>query len=299
MRVSRRPNRHLIPPSDAMSTRWSDYLNTKATLVMGVLNVTPDSFSDGGLFSNVETAVAHAHRLIEEGADVLDMGGQSTRPGATPITAGEELARVLPVLERLLRETKTPLSIDTFSADVADQCLAAGAAILNDVCGLRDPEMRRVAARHQVPVVLMHMLGTPQTMQGDITYNDIVNDLKSFFERRVREAEDAGVREIMIDPGIGFGKTVEHNLEILDRLDEFKTLGCPLLVGPSRKSFIGGITGRPVDDRVDGTIAACVIASMNGADAVRVHDVGRVKQALLVADAVRRTSLAAAAESLS
>ena len=281
-----------------MAARWSDYRKPGATLVMGVLNVTPDSFSDGGLFTELGEAVAHAHRLIGEGADILDIGGQSTRPGAGPITPREELDRVLPVVERLVRETSTPLSIDTFSAEVADQCLAAGAAILNDVCGLRDPEMRRAAARHRAPVVLMHMLGTPQTMQRDISYNDVVDDLKSFFERRVREAEDTGVREIMIDPGIGFGKTVEHNLEILHRLEEFKTLGRPLLVGPSRKSFIGGITGRPVNDRVDGTIAASVIASMNGADAVRVHDVGPVKQALLVADAVRRTALPAAAEAL-
>ena len=281
-----------------MEARWSDYRKPGATLVIGVLNVTPDSFSDGGLFTGLDEAVAHAHRLIGEGADILDIGGQSTRPGAGPITPREELDRVLPVVERLVRETSTPLSIDTFSAEVADQCLAAGAAILNDVCGLRDPEMRQVAARRRSPVVLMHMPGTPQTMQQDISYNDVVDDLKSFFERRVREAEDAGVREVMVDPGLGFGKTVEHNLEILHRLEEFKTLGRPLLVGPSRKSFIGGITGRPVDDRVDGTIAASVIASMNGADAVRVHDVGPVKQALLVADAVRRTALPAAAEAL-
>ena len=281
-----------------MAARWSDYLKPDATLVMGVLNVTPDSFSDGGLFSDVETAVEQAHRLIEEGADILDIGGQRTRPGARPITPGEEVERVLPVVERLARETSIPLSIDTFRAEVADQCLAAGAVILNDVCGLRDPEIRQVAARRQSPVVLMHMLGTPQTMQREISYIDVVDDLKSFFERRVREAEDAGVREIMIDPGIGFGKTVEHNLEILRRLEEFTTLGRPLLVGPSRKSFIGAVTGRPVDDRVDGTIAASVIASMRGADVVRVHDVGRVKQALMVADAVRRMSVPAAAESL-
>ncbi len=281
-----------------MKARWSDFLKPDATLVMGVLNVTPDSFSDGGLFSDVETAVEHAHRLIEEGADILDIGGQSTRPGARPITPREEIERVLPVVERLTSETSTPLSIDTFRAEVADQCLSAGAVILNDVCGLRDLEMRRVAARHETPVVLMHMRGTPQTMQREISYNDVVDDLKSFFDQRIREAEDAGVREIMIDPGIGFGKTVEHNLEILDRLEEFKTLGRPLLVGASRKSFIGAITGRPVDDRVDGTIAASVIASMSGADVVRVHDVGRVKQALMVADAIRRTAVPAAAESL-
>ena len=273
-----------------MKTRWSDYLQPGSTLVMGVLNVTPDSFSDGGLFTDPGEAAAHARRLVDEGADILDIGGQSTRPGANPISPREELDRVLPVVERLLRETSTPLSIDTFSPAVAEACLAAGAVIVNDVRGLRGAAMRRTAARHGAPVVLMHMRGAPRTMQREIAYDDVVDDLKSFFERRVREAEDAGVREIMIDPGIGFGKTVEHNLEILHRLEEFKALGYPLLVGPSRKSFLGAVTGRPVDDRVNGTTAACVIASMKGADAVRVHDVGPVKQALLVADAVRRTA---------
>ena len=281
-----------------MNGRWSEYLNPGTTLVMGVLNVTPDSFSDGGLFNDVDTAVEHGRRLIREGADILDIGGQSTRPGASPITTREELDRVFPVVERLLKETATPLSIDTFSPRVAEECLALGAAILNDVSGLQDPEMQRTAARHEVPVVLMHMRGTPQTMQQDIVYEDVVDDLKGFFEKRIAQAERAGVHEIMIDPGIGFGKTAEHNLEILRRLGEFKTLGRPLLVGPSRKSFIGSITGQPVDDRVDGTIAACVISAMRGADVVRVHDVGRVKQALKVADAVRGAAVPAAAASL-
>ncbi len=281
-----------------MNGRWSEYLNPGTTLVMGVLNVTPDSFSDGGLFTDVDTAVEHGRRLIREGADILDIGGQSTRPGASPITTGEELDRVCPVVERLLKETATPISIDTFSPKVAEECLALGAAILNDVSGLQDPEMQRTAARHEVPVVLMHMRGTPQTMQHGIVYKDVVDDLKGFFEKRIADAERAGVHEIMIDPGIGFGKTAEYNLEILRRLGEFKTLGRPLLVGPSRKSFIGSITGRPVDDRVDGTIAACVISAMRGADVVRVHDVGRVKQALKIADAVRGAAVPAAAASL-
>jgi len=258
---------------------------------MGILNVTPDSFSDGGSFVNLEDAIVQAHRMIQEGADILDIGGQSTRPGSIPITPKDELHRVLPILEYLTRETTTPVSVDTFCPEVADACLSAGAAILNDVCGLRNPIMRRVVARHGKPVVLMHMLGNPRTMQQSISYGDVVNDLKNFFERRIREAEDDGVREIMIDPGIGFGKTTEHNMEILHRLQEFKSLGYPLLIGVSRKSFIGDITGRPVNDRVDGTIAACVIASMKGADVVRVHDVKPVKQALQVADAIqcRRT----------
>ena len=280
-----------------MKLHWDNYFELDATLVMGVLNVTPDSFSDGGLFRDPEDAVVQAHRMIREGADILDIGGQSTRPGAAPITPREELDRVLPVVERLVCETTIPLSIDTFSPEVADACLSSGVTILNDVCGLRDPAMRRVAAQHGKPVILMHMRGNPQTMQEDVVYDDVVSELKNFFEQRIREAQESGVQEIMIDPGIGFGKTVEHNLEILHRCGEFKSLACPLLIGPSRKSFIGSITGRPVDARVDGTIAACVIASMSGVDVVRVHDVEPVKQALLVADAVRRRT-AIAIESL-
>ena len=271
-----------------MKLRWNDYLDRNATRLMGILNVTPDSFSDGGLFVNLEYAITQAQRMIQEGADILDIGGQSTRPGSIPITPKDELHRVLPILEYLVRETTIPISIDTFCPEVADVCLSAGAAILNDVCGLRDPAMRRVAAKHGKPVVLMHMLGNPQTMQQSISYGDVINDLKNFFGRRIREVEDDGIQEIMIDPGIGFGKTAEHNIEIFHRLQEFKLLGYPLLIGASRKSFIGSITGRPVDDRVDGTIAACVIASMKGVDVVRVHDVKPVKRALQVADAIQR-----------
>lgn len=271
-----------------MKLRWNDYLDRNATRLMGILNVTPDSFSDGGLFVNLEDAITQAQRMIQEGADILDIGGQSTRPGSIPITPKDELHRVLPILEYLVRETTIPISIDTFCPEVADVCLSAGAAILNDVCGLRDPAMRRVAAKHGKPVVLMHMLGNPQTMQQSISYGDVINDLKNFFGRRIREVEDDGIQEIMIDPGIGFGKTAEHNIEIFHRLQEFKLLGYPLLIGASRKSFIGSITGRPVDDRVDGTIAACVIASMKGVDVVRVHDVKPVKRALQVADAIQR-----------
>ncbi|MBG99594.1 MAG: dihydropteroate synthase [Solibacterales bacterium] len=271
-----------------MKLRWNDYLDCNATRLMGILNVTPDSFSDGGLFVNLEDAITQAQRMIQEGADILDIGGQSTRPGSIPITPKDELHRVLPILEYLVRETTIPISIDTFCPEVADVCLSAGAAILNDVCGLRDPAMRRVAAKHGKPVVLMHMLGNPQTMQQSISYGDVINDLKNFFGRRIREVEDDGIQEIMIDPGIGFGKTAEHNIEIFHRLQEFKLLGYPLLIGASRKSFIGSITGRPVDDRVDGTIAACVIASMKGVDVVRVHDVKPVKRALQVADAIQR-----------
>ena len=268
--------------------RWTDILKTNSTLIMGVLNVTPDSFSDGGRFLGVGAAIEHARQMVRDGAGIIDVGGQSTRPGAEPLTAEEELGRVKPVVERLAREVDVPISIDTFQPEVAEECLQLGATIINDVCGLRDPRMIAVAARYQAPVVLMHMLGTPLTMQQEISYQDVVDDLKTFFRQRTRQAADAGVREIMIDPGIGFGKTAAHNLRILDRLGEFKDLGYPIMVGASRKSFIGQITGLPVEDRLEGTIAATVVAAVNGASAVRVHDVAECKRALEITDAITR-----------
>ena len=269
--------------------KWSDILRRDATLIMGVLNVTPDSFSDGGRFLGVDAAVEHAKRMAREGADIIDVGGQSTRPGAKPLAAEDELGRIKPVIQTLVAELDVPISIDTFQPDVAEECLRLGATIINDVSGLRDPRMVAVAARYEAPVVLMHMLGTPLTMQEEISYQDVVDDLKTFFRQRTREAAEAGVRQIMIDPGIGFGKTAAHNLRILDRLGEFKDLGYPVLVGASRKSFIGEITGLPVESRLAGTIAATVVAARNGADAVRVHDVAASKQALRITDAIRQS----------
>jgi len=268
--------------------RWTDILKANSTLIMGVLNVTPDSFSDGGRFLGIDAAIEHATQMARDGAGIIDVGGQSTRPGAKPLSVGEELGRVKPVVERLVRKIDVPISIDTFQPEVADECLQAGAAIINDVCGLRDPRMIAVAARHQAPVVLMHMLGTPMTMQKEINYQDVVEDLKTFFGQRTRAAAAGGLREIMIDPGIGFGKTADHNLQLLGRLAEFKELGYPVLVGASRKSFIGKITGLPVEERLEGTIAATVAAALNGADAVRVHDVAECKRALLITDAIKR-----------
>ena len=268
--------------------RWSDILSDNSTLIMGVLNVTPDSFSDGGRFLGVDAAIEHAKQMAGEGADIIDVGGQSTRPGAKPLTANDELGRIKPVVQRLVSEVGVPISIDTFQPEVAQECLHLGATIINDVCGLRDPRMIAVAARYQAPVVLMHMPGTPLTMQEEISYQDVVDDLKTFFRQRTREAAEAGVRQIMIDPGIGFGKTAAHNLRILDRLGEFKDLGYPIMVGASRKSFIGQITGLPVEDRLEATIAATVVAAMNGASAVRVHDVAECKRALEITDAITR-----------
>ncbi|HWR28013.1 MAG TPA: dihydropteroate synthase [Candidatus Thermoplasmatota archaeon] len=262
-------------------------LRFQKTLIMGILNVTPDSFSDGGLFNNLDAAVAHAKKMISDGADLIDVGGESSRPGSEPLTEKEELARILPVVTRLVDEVSVPISIDTYKPVVADTCLKAGAHLINDITGLTDPLMRKIAAENNVPVVMMHMQGTPKVMQQNPAYQDVIGDVKSFFQRQIVAAQKAGVRQIIIDPGIGFGKTVEHNLQILKHLGTFKTLGCPILVGPSRKSFIGTITGLPVDDRLEGTIAAVTVAVMNGAHIVRVHDVKECRRAIQIVDAIR------------
>lgn len=260
------------------------------TYIMGVLNITPDSFSDGGRYSgSVDQAVAHAKQLVAERVDIIDIGGESTRPGAVIVSPEEELARVLPVVERLRNEVAVPLSIDTYKPLVAERCLKVGASMINDVTGLGSADMRAVAAHYNVPVVVMHMQGKPQTMQANPQYGDVIAEIKIFFEERIALARADGITKLILDPGIGFGKTLEHNLAILARLNEFNELGYPLLVGPSRKAFIGKLTGGlPVDQRLEGTIAAAVIASMHGARIVRVHDVGACRRALQVADAVRR-----------
>lgn len=264
----------------------------RRTLVMGILNVTPDSFSDGGRFFSLESAVAHARQLIREGADIIDVGGESTRPGAEPVPAEEELRRVLPVIRAIRKEFSVPISIDTYKAIVAEAALAAGANIVNDISALRfDPQMVEVVAHARVPIVLMHMLGTPQTMQQNPVYTDVVREIKEFLGERIAFARAHGIREIIIDPGIGFGKTVAHNVEILRRLSELKDLGCPILIGTSRKSFIGKLGGTeenplPISERLEGTIASNVIAVLHGAQIVRVHDVAAMKRALAIVDAV-------------
>jgi len=265
-----------------------DYtLRFEKTLIMGILNVTPDSFSDGGLFVDIDTAVTHAKKMVSDGADLIDVGGESSRPGSAPLSEKEELDRIFPVVTRLLDEVSVPISIDTYKPLVADACLKAGAHLINDITGLTDSEMRKVAVKHNVPVVLMHMRGTPKTMQQNPVYQDMIGEIKVFFQERVATARNAGIQNIIIDPGIGFGKTVEHNLQILKHLGEFKSLGCPILVGPSRKSFIGMITGLSVQERLDGTLAAITVAIMNGANMVRVHDVSECNRAVQVADAIR------------
>ena len=259
----------------------------KETRIMGILNVTPDSFSDAGLFVDADKAVEHAKQMAEDGADIIDVGGESTRPGSHDISEEEELKRVKPVIERLLNEIKVPVSIDTYKPKVAEKCLELGASLVNDITGLRNKEMIEVIAKYKVPVVIMHMKGAPKNMQQNPTYEDVVKEIKLFLSERISEARKAGINEIIIDPGIGFGKTTEHNLQILKRLSEFKELGCPILIGPSRKSFIGNITGLAVNERLEGTLASVAIAVMNGADIVRVHDVKECKMAIKIADAIR------------
>src|SRR2546421_3213387 len=255
---------------------------------MGIVNVTPDSFSDGGLFLNPDGAIEHARRLLGQGADLLDVGGESTRPGARGVSAAEELERVEPVLHGL-RDAGAPISIDTSKVAVAEVALDTGAQIVNDVTALRtEPELAALCAQRDCNLVLMHMQGTPRTMQENPTYDDVVDDVKAFLAERIDFATSEGMAEerIWIDPGIGFGKTVEHNLELLRRLGELNELGRPIVIGASRKSFLGKLTGREVGDRLGGTIAANVLALLGGAEVFRVHDGAELRQALDAADGI-------------
>jgi len=254
--------------------------------LMGIVNVTPDSFSDGEAFLDADAAVAHGRRLAAEGADILDVGGESTRPGAAPVAVAEELERVVPVVERLAGTVR--LSIDTMKAEVAAAALDAGADIVNDVTALRhSPEMAALIADRDADCCLMHMRGDPQTMQDRPRYTDVVDDVRAFLEERLAHAVAAGIaeRRVWLDPGIGFGKTVAHNLELLRRLDELAAIGRPLVIGTSRKGFLGRITGSPAADRLAGTIATNVMALERGATVFRVHDVAAVGEALQVAAA--------------
>jgi dihydropteroate synthase len=256
--------------------------------IMGIVNVTPDSFSDGGEFLDADRAIAHGRELRSEGADILDIGGESTRPGARAVDAGEELLRVQPVIEALAGDG-IPISIDTSKAVVAEAALDAGARMVNDVTALRsDPDLAAVCAEAGCEMVLMHMLGDPRTMQENPTYDDVVDDIKAFLGERIEFARSQGIDEeqIWVDPGIGFGKTVEHNLELHRRLGEFAELGRPIAFGSSRKSFIGKLGDAEVDKRVGGTIASNVVAFANGAGMLRVHDVGPMREALTLAEAV-------------
>jgi dihydropteroate synthase len=265
-------------------------LSLHRPLIMGVVNVTPDSFSDGGRFLNPAAAVAHARQLIEEGADLVDLGAESSRPGAAAVvTAEEELRRLLPVLQGL-RDAPVPVSVDTIKPEVMRVVLAEGATMINDINALRAPGAVAVVAAADAAVCLMHMQGTPGTMQQDPSYDDVVAEVKVFLLERVRAARAAGIalERIAIDPGFGFGKTLEHNLELLRHLREFEVLGVPLLAGWSRKSSLGKITGKPAGERLAASVAAALIAAQNGARILRVHDVAATRDALSVLAAVEK-----------
>ena len=264
----------------------------RPALVMGIVNVTPDSFSDGGRFIDPAIAVARGLELVRQGADLLDIGGESSRPGAEPIGADEELARVVSVIRGLALATSVPLSVDTAKAVVADAALEAGAHIVNDITALGDPDMAEVVRRHRAGVVLMHMQGTPQTMQLAPHYDDVVAEVVAFLEARLRAAVELGIAEsaVVLDPGIGFGKTAQHNMRLLARLADLGKLGRPVLLGVSRKGFLGRLLDRPVEDRLAASLAAaCFALTLGSAQIVRVHDVAETRDAVRVIAALSST----------
>jgi len=259
---------------------------------MGILNVTPDSFSDGGLYYNFRIAIEHALSMAEQGADIIDIGGESTRPGAEPVSIEQEIERTIPVIKELSKHISIPISIDTYKAEVAKRAIDAGASIVNDISGLTfDKDMVKIVAKNNTPVIIMHIKGRPKDMQNKPEYKALIPELLDFFRERISFALEAGVKEenIIIDPGIGFGKTFDHNLEIIDRLSEFKVFQRPIAIGLSRKAFISAILGNlPPNDRLEGTISATAIALYNGADIVRVHDVKETLKAVKIVTAIKR-----------
>ncbi len=299
-----------IPPdlSDKIDSLLDNYLRSdykiecggkvldlgRRTHIMGILNVTPDSFSDGGQYAKMDQALAHAREMAAAGADIIDIGGESTRPGAAPLTEEEELRRIIPIIERLSSELTVPLSVDTYKSSVAKKALQAGAGIVNDISGLRfSPDMARVVADHGAAVVIMHIKGTPRDMQRDPVYGDVVGEVLSYLEEGIEIAVKAGVdrEKVLIDPGIGFGKTLEHNLTLVNRLEEFRALGRPIVLGTSRKKFIGTVLGIPVpEQRVDGTAATVALGIERGAQMVRVHDVARMTQVARMTDVIIKRS---------
>jgi len=276
-----------------MKLSWRNYSFdfSKKTYVMGILNVTPDSFSDSGLYFDKSNAIKRAIQMVEEGADIIDIGGESTRPGSESITIDEELRRTIPVIEALAKEINIPLSIDTCKSEVASVALDGGASMVNDISGLRfDSKMAGVVSRHKVPVVIMHIKGRPKDMQQNPVYEALIPEIMDYLRKGMIIARKAGISEdlIIIDPGLGFGKTYEHNLEIINSLQEFTAFKKPILIGPSRKAFIGSILGDvPVVERIEGTAAAVAICIMHGANIIRAHDVKEMVKVAKVADAIK------------
>ena len=258
------------------------------THVMGILNVTPDSFSDGGKFASTKSAVDRALQMIDEGADFIDVGGESTRPGSESIPLAEEIRRTIPVIEAIVRMSAVPISIDSYKSSVARAALEAGATIVNDISGLTfDVKMADTISSHRAAAVLMHMQGRPKSMQQNPVYENVTREVKDFLTKQVAAARLAGIEQIIIDPGIGFGKTLEHNIQLFRELRELASLRCPVLVGASRKSFIGAILNVPVDERLEGTAAAVAVSILNGAHIIRVHDVKAMRRVAAVTDALK------------
>jgi len=287
---SYRPDAHRGAPGFALATRHGTIDMRRRTAVMGIVNVTPDSFSDGGKYFDSARAAARGEEMARDGADVIDVGGESTRPGAQPVSAEEEIARVIPVIRGLRRKISLPISIDTTKSKVARAALDEGADLVNDVSALGlDPALPALVAAEKVPVVLMHMQGTPRTMQQSPFYEDVVEEVRTFLQERVQFAMAAGVEadRIVVDPGIGFGKNLEHNLALLRGLSALTALGRPLLVGTSRKTFIGKLLDAVPEDRLEGSVAAAVASALAGANMIRVHDVKEAARAVRIADAIR------------
>jgi dihydropteroate synthase len=272
-----------------LQVNGKDILFGQKTWIMGILNVTPDSFSDGGLYLKKEHAVNRGLEMISEGADIIDIGGESTRPGSDPVPVQEEIKRVIPVVEELRKKTKTLISIDTSKSEVAQKALDAGADIVNDISAFRfDPKILPLLARWNVPVIIMHMKGTPKSMQNAPFYDDVLAEVRDFLKERITTASSYGIEreKIIIDPGIGFGKRVEDNLSLINNIHRLNSLKRPILVGISRKSFIGKILNQTEHARIEGTIASSVLSTVNGAHILRVHDVASVKKAVKVADSI-------------
>jgi len=280
-------------PSGRVTLRGGVLSLAERVHVMGILNVTPDSFSDGGRYVDADAACAHAMAMIEQGADLLDIGAESSKPGAVAIDEEEERRRLLPIVRELCRRTTIPLSIDTTKAAIAEEALDAGAALINDISALRfDPRMASVVARSGAGVILMHMQGTPATMQRTASYTYVVEDVRAFLAARLEVAQQAGIPRdrILLDPGIGFGKNCEHNVTLLNHLDAFQTLGRPIVVGVSRKAFLGKILGRTIDERLMGTAGAVAVAIMKGARVIRVHDVAPIRDVVKIVEAIMSSS---------
>lgn len=280
-------------PLPTLKIGRSRFSLAKRTYIMGVLNVTPDSFSDGGRFFDEEVAVSYALQMGKEGADIIDVGGESSRPGARPVSVKEEIDRVVPIVKKIASQTNKPISIDTYKWPVAEAALGAGAAMVNDITGLRNKRMVKLMAEREVPVVIMHMKGSPQTMQKNPQYESLMGEIVGFLRSQAETACSAGVAKdkIIVDPGIGFGKMVEHNLEIMKRLSELKSLGYPIMIGTSRKSFIGKVLDLPLEQRLEGTAATIAYGISQGASIVRVHDVKQMSRVVRMTDAMVRATV--------